>query len=109
MIFIVAKWKIRTQFAEQWIDLVSEFTEATRAEPGNLFFDWSRSVQDPTQYVLVEAFADDDAGRDHVQSDHFKKATDELGKYVAEKPAIINVTIPDANDWSEMGEITPHD
>lgn len=107
MIFIVVKWKIRTEFAEQWPDLVSEFTEGTRAEPGNLFFDWSRSIQDPTEYVLVEAFADDDAGRDHVQSAHFKKAIDELGSYVAEKPAIINVTIPDADGWSEMGEITP--
>ena len=29
-----------------------------RAEPGNLFFDWSRSVGQPNQFVLLEAFAD---------------------------------------------------
>lgn len=107
MIFIVVKWKVRTEHAETWLDIVADFTEATRAEPGNLFFDWSRSVEDPTQYVLVEAFADDEAGSAHVNSEHFKKAVEQLASYVAEKPEIINVTIPDASGWSEMGEITP--
>jgi quinol monooxygenase YgiN len=107
MIFIAVKWKVRTEHAGTWLDLVAEFTEATRAEPGNLFFDWSRSVTDPTEYVLLEAFADDEAGSAHVTSDHFKKAVDELANYVVAKPSIINVTIPDATGWSEMGEITP--
>lgn len=107
MIFIVVKWKVRTEHAGNWLTLVEEFTEATRAEPGNLFFDWSRSVTDPTEYVLVEAFADDEAGGAHVNSEHFKKAVEELANYVAAKPSIINVTIPDATGWSEMGEITP--
>ncbi len=107
MIFIVVKWKVRTEYAQNWLDLVSEFTEATRNEPGNLFFDWSRSVENPAEYLLVEAFADDEAGSAHVKSDHFKRAVDELAGYVAETPAIINVTIPDASGWSEMGEITP--
>jgi quinol monooxygenase YgiN len=44
-----------------------EFTEATRAEPGNLWFEWSRSLDDPMEYVLVEAFRDGDAGAAHVR------------------------------------------
>jgi hypothetical protein len=52
---------------------VRGFTEATRAEPGNLCFDWSRSVDDPSEFVLVGAFTDDGAGP-HVDSDHFKAA-----------------------------------
>ena len=54
--------------------LTREFTEATRAEPGNLWFDWSRSLDDPTEYVLVEAFRDGEAGAAHVQSEHFAAA-----------------------------------
>jgi quinol monooxygenase YgiN len=107
MIFIVVKWKIRAEHVDGWLDTVAEFTEATRAEPGNLFFDWSRSVDDPATYVLVEAFADGAAGAAHVQSAHFTKAVDVLATYVAAKPEIINVEIPDATGWSEMGEITP--
>ena len=48
MIFICAKWQVKPEKADQWLDLVNDFTEATRAEPGNLFFDWSRSVTTPT-------------------------------------------------------------
>ena len=53
-----------------WLDLVDEFTQATRNEPGNLWFEWSRSVDDPNEFVLVEAFMDD-AAEAHVKSDHF--------------------------------------
>jgi quinol monooxygenase YgiN len=54
--------------------LVEEFTAATRAEPGNVCFDWYRGVDDPSEYVLVEAFEDAAAGEAHVGSDHFQAA-----------------------------------
>ena len=74
MIFITAKFRIKPEYADQWPEITREFTEATRNEPGCLWFDWSRSVEDPNEYVLVEAFRDDEAGAAHVQSEHFKKA-----------------------------------
>lgn len=106
MIFIVVKWTIKPEHSHEWLTLVLPFTEGTRAEPGNLFFDWSRSVDDPNEYVLVEAFRDEEAGAAHVQSEHFKAAMAWMPDVVAAKPRIINVTVP-ADDWSEMGEITP--
>ena len=39
MIFIVVKFSIRPEVAEQWLSRVAPFTAATRAEPGNVFFD----------------------------------------------------------------------
>src|SRR3954454_6391438 len=65
---------------------VREFTEATRAEPANLWFDWSRSVDDPNEWVLVEAF-DDDGAEPHVTSDHFRAAIEQLPQALAETPA----------------------
>ena len=62
MILIVVKFKSKPDWSERWLDLVDDFTRATRAEPGNLWFQWSRSVEDPTEFVLVEAFEDDAAG-----------------------------------------------
>jgi len=35
---------------------VRPFTEATRGEPGNLWFEWSRRVDDPHGFVLLEVF-----------------------------------------------------
>jgi quinol monooxygenase YgiN len=102
VIFIVTKNRVRRKYADDWISLVSEFTTATRAEPGNLFFDWYRSVDDPTVYVLVEAFVDRAAGEVHVNSDHFKAATVVLSESLAAVPEIINVEVPDG--WSRVSE-----
>ena len=104
MIFIVVKFATKPEWADRWIELVTPFTEATRAEPGNLWFDWSRSVEDPNEYVLVEAFRDGDAGGAHVSSDHFKAAQSELPPYLASTPKIVSQSV-DQDDWNELGEM----
>ena len=104
MIFITAKFRILPEYAEQWPQIADEFTKATRAEPGCLWFDWSRSVEDPTEYVLVEAFRDDAAGAAHVQSEHFRKAQETLPPHLVETPKIVNTTVGQ-DDWSLLGEM----
>jgi quinol monooxygenase YgiN len=104
MIFIVIKWRPKTQYVDSFMDEVAEFTEATRNEPGNLFFDWSRSVADPSEYVLVEGFRDGDAGKEHVTSEHFKKFVAEAPALLSSTPLIISSEIG-ATGWGEMGEI----
>ncbi|MER5910315.1 putative quinol monooxygenase [Streptomyces sp. NPDC001982] len=107
MIFIVVKWKIRPEHSDNWLELTADFTEATRAEAGNLFYEWNRNADDPTVFTLVEAFADGDAGAAHVQSAHFKAAMEWMPDYVAATPQIVNVEIPGATGWSEMAEVSP--
>ena len=104
MIFITAKFRVLPEYADAWPEISREFTLATRGEPGCLWFDWSRSVADRDEYVLVEAFRDGDAGAAHVQSAHFKAAQDWLPRHLAETPRIVNFTIPQ-DDWSELGEM----
>ena len=58
MIFIVVKFETKPEWTERWPDLVADFTASTRAEEGNLWFDWSHSLDNPAEYVLVEAFRD---------------------------------------------------
>ncbi|HLR58063.1 MAG TPA: putative quinol monooxygenase [Beutenbergiaceae bacterium] len=103
MIFIVAKFKVKPEHADDWPELTREFTEATRAEPGCLWFDWSRSVEDPNEYVLVEAFQDD-AGEAHVTSEHFRKAQQDLPPLLQETPKVRNVVM-DGEEWHELGEM----
>ena len=104
MIFITAKFKVLPERAEEWPEIVRDFTEASRAEPGCLWYQWSRSLDDPNEYVLVEAFADDAAGAAHVQSEHFLAACAMLPSHLVETPKIVNVSIPQ-DDWSELGEL----
>ncbi|MGI5373236.1 putative quinol monooxygenase [Streptomyces sp. CA-251387] len=104
MIFITAKFRVRPEHADRWPEITADFTRATRAEPGCLWFDWSRSVADPTEYVLVEAFRDDEAGAAHVQSAHFKAAQRTLPPHLVETPRIVNMNVPQ-DDWSLLGEM----
>ena len=108
MIFITAKFRIKPEHADAWPEISRSFTEATRAEEGCLWFDWSRSLDDPHEYVLVEAFRDDDAGAAHVQSAHFKAAREDLPPHLAETPRIVNFSVP-GTDWSELGELAVPD
>lgn len=103
MIFIVVKFPVKPEYADEWMTHVADFTAATRAEPGNKWFEWSRSVEDPNEYVLVEAF-DDDAAEAHVNSDHFKAATELFPTVLAETPKIINTLIEGKTDWDRMAE-----
>ncbi|MEO6510024.1 MAG: putative quinol monooxygenase [Nocardioides sp.] len=104
MIFITAKFRIKAEDADAWPDISRAFTAATRAEPGCLWFDWSRSVDDPQEYVLVEAFADDAAGGAHVRSDHFAAARRDLPPHLEATPRIVNFSVP-GTEWSELGEM----
>lgn len=106
MIFIVVKFTIRPEKADEWLSLVDEFTQATRAEEGNIFFEWSRSVDTLNQFVLVEAFTDSAAGEVHVNSDHFKNAMAWIPEVIVKKPEIVNVEVP-SDGWGQMAELTP--
>ena len=106
MIFIVVKFTIRADRSNEWLSLVDEFTQATRHEPGNLFFEWSRSVDNPDQYILVEAFESSQAGEVHVNSEHFKTAMAWMPEVIAETPEIVNVEVPQ-DGWGQMGELSP--
>lgn len=104
MIFICAKFPVRPESADDWPNISKAFTEATRAEPGCLWFEWSRSLDDPNDYVLVEAFRDDSAAGEHVGSQHFRDAQRDLPPHLSRTPDIVNFTVAQ-DGWSELGEL----
>jgi quinol monooxygenase YgiN len=108
MIFIVVKFQVRPERIDDWLDRTGEFAEAVRAEPGALWFDFSRSLDDPNEFVLIEAFRDADAGAAHVTADHFKTAMEQLPPLLTSVPKIINVEVP-GTEWSELAEMAAQD
>ncbi len=104
MILINVKFQTKPEWTDRFLDLVADFTTNTRAEAGNLWFEWSRSVEDPQQFVLIEAFTDDGAGP-HVNSDHFKQAMQDIPPALASTPKIVSHQV-DGDGWGEMGEMT---
>ena len=108
MILIVVKFPVRPERADEWAALAADYARAVNAEEGSLFFEWSRSVEDPDTFVCVEGFRDADAGAAHVgdrrTSRHFVEQAPDL---VAAQPQIIYVDAPDVSGWGPMGEIQP--
>lgn len=103
MILINVRFRPLPENTENFRELVKDFTEASRAEEGNLFFEWYRSTDDPREYILVEGFKDD-AAEAHVNSDHFKAAQELFPQILEETPQIINTLIEGKTEWDEMAE-----
>ena len=105
MISITAKFRVKADHIEDWPNITKAFTEGTRAEPGCLWFEWSQSLDDPADFVLVEAFVDAEAGAAHVSSDHFKRAQQELPGHLVETPRIVHFNDSEVTGWSPLGEL----
>ncbi|WKD58007.1 Putative monooxygenase [Corynebacterium capitovis DSM 44611] len=103
MILINVKFTPLPEHVENFRELVDDFTRATRAEEGCLFFDWYRSEEDPGEYILVEGFKDD-AAEAHVNSAHFKAAQVFFPTILTSTPRIINTLIEGTTQWDEMAE-----
>ncbi|ACU86047.1 Antibiotic biosynthesis monooxygenase [Brachybacterium faecium] len=104
MILINVKFPVKPEYADRWPEISREFTETTLAEPGNLWFEWSRSVKDPNTYVLIEAFTDEGAAP-HVNSPHFKAMQEEFPQYLSATPQIVSHQV-EGDGWGPMGELT---
>ena len=105
MILINVKFRVKERYADAWPEISRAFTEATLAEPGNLWFEWSRSVSDPQTYVLMEAFEEGDAAAAHVQSAHFTSMQETFPQYLESTPLIVSIQA-DVDGWGPMAEIT---
>jgi quinol monooxygenase YgiN len=103
MIFNVVKQPVRAKYADEFPSLIADYIAASRAEPGNLFFDWCRSADDPNLWFLIEGFVDAEAGEAHVSSDHFKAAMTEMPRFLAAAPEIIHVDTP-GEGWGSVSE-----
>ncbi|MDX2357829.1 putative quinol monooxygenase [Dietzia sp. PP-33] len=103
MIWINVKFTVKPEFVDRWLDATREYTEATRAETGNLWFFWTRSVDRDDTFLLCEGFADDGAAA-HVNSDHFTAGIATMRPMLVTTPDIISRQV-DGEGWDKMGEM----
>ena len=107
MILIVVKFPVRPERADEWSGLAAEYAAAVNAEEGSLFFEWSRSLDEPNTFVCVEGFRDAAAGAAHVGTDAFKRFVEQAPDLVSAQPQIIYVDAPDVPGFGPMGEVQP--
>lgn len=104
MVLIVIRHPVRPELADAFPETFDDFTTETRAEPGNVSFEWSRSCDDRNAYFLVEVFRDAAASAAHIETDHFKMAIARMPGLLAGPPEIIHADIP-GSGWSRVAEI----
>lgn len=107
MILINVKFPIRPERVEEWIALATQYRKDVGAEKGNLYFEWSRSLEDPTVFLAVECFRDMDAAAAHMATSHVASFMAMAPDFVAAQPQIVFVDSPSITGWGPMGEIQP--
>ena len=68
---------------EDFIAATRESHLASIKEPGNLRFDVLQSADDPTRFILYEAYASDEAARAHKHTDHYLHWRNSVGTWMA--------------------------
>jgi quinol monooxygenase YgiN len=101
MLTITIRFLVRPEWMDRWLDLVGEFTEATRAEDGNLWFWWSRSVDDPCVFYLMEGHRESTV-EEHLSSPLIPKIQREWPEALVETPRVLMTTIPGEEEWPEL-------
>lgn len=107
MILINVKFPVRPEKVDEWLVLAESYATAVNAEEGCVFFEWSRGLIDPLEFVTIECFTDGDAGGAHVKTAHFSDFVEKAPDLVSAQPQIIYVDDEQVKGWGPMGEITP--
>lgn len=107
MILINVKFPVRAEKVDEWLALAQSYATAVNAEEGCNFFEWSRGLDDPLEFVTIECFKDADAGGAHTKTQHFADFVEKAPDLVSAQPQIMYVDDEQVKGWGPMGEITP--
>jgi len=89
MLAVVATLKVQDGKGPELEALFRELAAQVRAnEPGNLAYQLTKSRVDPDTYKVLEAYADEEAFKQHSRSEHFRAAGAKLAAVLAGRPEI---------------------
>jgi quinol monooxygenase YgiN len=74
MAFVVtARWTVKEGHERQVEDAILGLVQPSRGEPGNLFYQANRNVDDPRVFFFYEVYADRAGYEAHGASEHFQR------------------------------------
>ena len=78
MAYVVsAKWRAKQGKEQRLEEIVRELIEPSRAEPGNVMYEPSRSPEDPQLFYLYEQYESEAGYQAHMDSEHFTRLVKE--------------------------------
>jgi len=74
---------VKPEHVESFVDSTIRNHEGSVREPGNVRFDVLQSEDDPTRFVLIEMFRDDQAADTHKATPHYLAWRDQVAPWMA--------------------------
>jgi autoinducer 2-degrading protein len=84
MVVLWIEHRVHAERVEAYLEATLANARTTRGEPGNVRFDVLRDPDDPTRFVLYEAYVDEAAQKAHLASAHFAAWRGAAGGAIAE-------------------------
>lgn len=108
MFVAILKFKVQPEWSPRWMELVGDITTLTRAEPGCLWFEWTRCVDNPDEFVLVEGFESEEAHRVHENAEYVQQALPALLTKLSEPvPRFVVASAPNFDGWLNANVAPP--
>ncbi|OJU80373.1 MAG: antibiotic biosynthesis monooxygenase [Solirubrobacterales bacterium 70-9] len=76
---VIAYWTAKDGEEDAVAAALTNLTEPSRAEPGNLAYVVHRDPEDARRFVIYEQYADEAAYQAHAESEHFRRFGKEDG------------------------------
>lgn len=76
--------KVKPEHAESFINLTLANAKGSVKEPGNLRFDVLQSPDNPNEFVLYEAYRDEEAAKAHKTTPHYLAWREAVAEWMAE-------------------------
>jgi len=80
----IVQVRVKPEHVQAFVDATRENHEGSMREPGNLRFDVLQSPDDPTRFVLYEAYASAEAAAAHKATPHYLAWRDAVAPWMAE-------------------------
>ena len=84
MFVVCVHVQIKLEHVEEFIAASKENASKTILEPGNLRFDVLQQADDPQQFILYEAYRDEEGAKAHKQTAHYARWRDAVETWLAQ-------------------------
>jgi autoinducer 2-degrading protein len=75
---------VKPEFVEPFIEATMDNAANTRREPGNVRFDVGQAEEDPTRFLLYEAYRDKAGFTAHQQTEHYLRWKAKVADWMAQ-------------------------
>jgi autoinducer 2-degrading protein len=83
MYIVMVRMEAKPEKVGALLELATFNSANSRKEPGNLRFDFLRSVENPNRFALYEAYKDEAAFQDHQKTAHYARWKAEIADLLA--------------------------